>query len=38
VSGIGILQSTLGLRLCLHVTWKRMWGPASRAFPPGATP
>jgi hypothetical protein len=38
VSGIGILQSDLGLRLCLHVTWKRMCGPASRAFPPGATP
>jgi hypothetical protein len=37
ISGIGILQSDLGLRLCLHVTWKRMRGPRP-SFPPRGTP
>jgi hypothetical protein len=37
ISGIGILQSDLGLRLCLHITWKRMRAP-DRTFPPGPAP
>jgi hypothetical protein len=32
ISGIGILDSDLGLRLCLHITWKRM------RWPPGPHP